>query len=120
MNTTGVNNEQTSGNCGIGRLQLGRMALWPLGSLAATEWAAISGLYDSPTERSSRPVIVINRAPAWTYTDDPLRGSGASADFRPNEGSRRADEGISQNIDTHNINNLETDDMSTDRACGRE
>ena len=46
-------------------------------------------------------------------------GSGASADFRPEEGRHRADDGISRNIDPHNINDLETAHIATGRVRGR-
>ena len=49
----------------------------------------------------------------------PLEGSGASADFRPEEGRHRADDGISRNIDPHNINDLETAHIATGRVRGR-
>jgi hypothetical protein len=46
-------------------------------------------------------------------------GSGASADFRPEEGRHRADDGTSRDIDPHNINDLETAHIATGRVRGR-
>jgi len=43
------------------------------GSLAATDWGAILGLYDLLYERNASPIVAINRALARAYAGDPLR-----------------------------------------------
>jgi hypothetical protein len=79
------------------------------------QWKAVLGNIEE-IKPGALAELYIDRA---LFVDQARAGSGASADFRPEEGRHRADDGISRNIDPHNINDLETAHIATGRVRGR-